>query len=59
MELMEKHMKNDDVAGVNDVEWWLLDSDAVKFLLATASVDSVDELRKVSLFPDHIQYRIS
>lgn len=48
-ELMEKHNKKDDAAGVNDLKRWPVDSDAVKFLAATESVNTVDELRKVRL----------
>jgi hypothetical protein len=47
MELMEKHAKKNDAAGVNDLKRWPADSDAVKFLAAIDSVSTVDNLRKV------------
>ncbi|EED15813.1 conserved hypothetical protein [Talaromyces stipitatus ATCC 10500] len=49
MELMEKHTKKNGTTGVNDLKRWPVDSNAVKFLAATDSVSSVDELRKHQL----------
>lgn len=49
MELMEKHTKKNGTTGVNDLKRWPVDSNAVKFLAATDSVSTVDELRKVRL----------
>ncbi|KUL81287.1 hypothetical protein ZTR_09487 [Talaromyces verruculosus] len=49
MELMEKHTKKNGTTGVNDLKRWPVDSNAVKFLAATDSVSTVDELRKHQL----------
>lgn len=48
MELMEKCTKDDEAIGVEDLNRWPFDSDAVGFLSATTSASSVNELMKVS-----------
>lgn len=48
MELMEKCTKDDEAIGVEDLNRWPFDSDAVGFLLATTSASLVNELMKVS-----------
>ncbi len=48
MELMQKYTKDDEAIGVEDLDRWPLDSDAVGFLSATTSASSVNELMKVS-----------
>lgn len=48
MELMEKCTKDDEAIGVEDLNRWSFDSDAVGFLLATTSASLVNELMKVS-----------
>lgn len=50
VELMEKRPIYDSVTGVTDLARWPLESDAVNFLAATTSADSIDHLRKVG-FP--------
>ena len=55
MELMQKSTKDDGATGVDDLERWPSDSDAVGFLSAITSADSVDELKKVSLIFESIQ----
>ncbi|KAL1983542.1 hypothetical protein VTN96DRAFT_10281 [Rasamsonia emersonii] len=45
MELMQKYVKDDGVIGVDDVERWPVDSDAVGFLSATTSAGSIEELK--------------
>jgi hypothetical protein len=47
MELMQKYVKDDGAVGVEDLECWPSDSNAVNFLLRTTSASSVDELLKV------------
>lgn len=49
MELMQKYAKEDGMFGVDDLQRWPSDSDAVEFLLATTSTTSIDELKTVSL----------
>lgn len=56
MILMQKHEKDDRgdgnlVIGVEDTDGWPLDSPAFRFLLATSSAGSIDELRQLLLFP--------
>jgi hypothetical protein len=47
MELMQGYPKEDGAIGVDDVDRWPLDSNAVDFLSITESVTSVVELTKV------------
>lgn len=47
MELMEKDTKESGLVGVNDLERWPSDSEAVEFLSATTSSDSINQLKKV------------
>jgi hypothetical protein len=47
MELMQKYVKDDGAVGVEDLERWPSDSNAVDFLSRTTSASSVDELLKV------------
>ncbi|CRG88241.1 hypothetical protein PISL3812_05269 [Talaromyces islandicus] len=53
VELMEKRPIYDSVTGVTDLARWPLESDAVKFLAATTSADSIDHLRKEPLIVKH------
>ncbi|ODH45033.1 serine/threonine protein kinase [Paracoccidioides brasiliensis] len=46
MELMDKDAKEDGAVGVNDHQRWPSGSNAVGFLSATTSTDSLDELKK-------------
>ncbi|EED22728.1 hypothetical protein TSTA_062160 [Talaromyces stipitatus ATCC 10500] len=46
MELMEKHTRKSDAPGVNDLDRWPADSNAVKFLATIESARNVDELSK-------------
>ncbi|EEH47854.2 serine/threonine protein kinase [Paracoccidioides brasiliensis Pb18] len=46
MELMDKDAKEDGAVGVNDLQRWPSGSNAVGFLSATTSTDSLDELKK-------------
>ncbi|EGE04046.1 hypothetical protein TEQG_03080 [Trichophyton equinum CBS 127.97] len=48
MELMEKDTKESGLVGVNDLERWPSDSEAVEFLSATTSSDSINQLKKHS-----------
>lgn len=48
MELMQKHLKEDGVVGIEDLDRWPSDSAAVEFLSATTSATSANELMKVS-----------
>ena len=49
MELMQKYAKDDGAIGIENLNRWSMDSDAVKFLSMTTSARSVDELMKVSI----------
>ncbi|KAH8695669.1 hypothetical protein BGW36DRAFT_264057, partial [Talaromyces proteolyticus] len=53
VELMEKRPVHDSVTGVNDLTRWPLGSDAVEFLAATTSADSIDHLREKPLIVKH------
>ncbi len=48
MELMQKYTKEDGAVGIEDLERWPSDCDAVEFLSLTTSAASVHELREVS-----------
>ncbi len=48
MELMQKHIKEDEVVGIENLDRWPSDSAAVEFLSATTSVSSAKELMTVS-----------
>lgn len=48
MELMQKHVKEDGVVGIEDLDRWPSDSAAVEFLSATTSASSAKELMTVS-----------
>ena len=47
-ELMEKHVKDGQNVGVEDLHRWPSDSKALRFLSETTTASLVDELRKVS-----------
>ena len=48
MELMQKHVKEDKVIGIEDLDRWPSDSAAVDFLSATTSASSAKQLMTVS-----------
>lgn len=48
MELMQKYAKEDGAIGIDNLNRWPADSEAVKFLSMTTSAGSVEELKKVS-----------
>ena len=48
MELMQKHVKEDGVVGIEDLDRWPFNSAAVDFLFATTSASSVKQLMTVS-----------
>ena len=48
MELMQKYTKDDGAIGVDDLERWPSDCNAVGFLSMTTSATSVDELLQVT-----------
>ena len=48
MELMQKHVKEDGVVGIEDLDRWPSDSAAVEFLSATTSASSAKQLMIVS-----------
>ena len=48
VELMQKYPKEDGAVGIEDLERWPSDCDAVEFLSLTTSTASVNELREVS-----------
>ena len=48
MELIQKYVKDDGVVGVDDLQRWPSDSDAVGFLLATTYTSSISQLKTVS-----------
>ncbi|KAH8760756.1 kinase-like domain-containing protein [Hyaloscypha finlandica] len=50
MELMQKYVKDDGAIGVENLDRWPSDSNAVDFLSRTTSASSVDELLKHPLF---------
>ena len=45
---MQKYENDSGAIGVEDMNRWPADSDAVSFLSMTTSAESVDELKKVS-----------
>jgi hypothetical protein len=49
MELMQKYIKDDGAVGVENLDRWLSDSNAVGFLSMTTSTTSVNGLMKVRL----------
>ena len=49
MELMQKYAKDDGAVGIENLNRWPMDSDAVKFLSTTTSAGSVEDLREVSM----------
>jgi hypothetical protein len=49
MELMQKYVKDGGAIGVEDLDRWPSDSNAVAFLSMTTSAPSLDELLKVSI----------
>ena len=49
VELMQKNAKDDGAIGIENLNRWSMDSDAVKFLSMTTSAESVEELMKVSI----------
>ena len=49
MELMQKYVKDDSAIGVEDLDCWPSNSNAVGFLSITTSTPSLDELLKVSI----------
>ena len=48
MELMQKHIKEDGVVGIEDLDRWPSDSAAVDFLSATTSANSTKQLITMS-----------
>ena len=48
MELMQKYAKDDGAIGIDNLNRWPADSEAVKFLSMTTSAASIEELKKVS-----------
>ena len=48
VELMQKYENDSGIIGVEDMNRWPADSEAVNFLSMTTSAGSVDELKKVS-----------
>ena len=50
MELMQTYDKNDGVVGVDDLDRWPVDSDAVGFLSTVSSTVAIEELKQVSQF---------
>lgn len=58
MELMQKYEKDFGMIGVDDLDRWPLESDAVQFLSATASALTVEELKKVGAFLIHSQCKL-
>jgi hypothetical protein len=48
MEMMQKYIKDGGAVGVENLERWPADSNAVSFLSQTTSASSVTELNKVS-----------
>ena len=51
MELMQKYAKDDGAIGVDDLERWPSDCNAVGFLSMTTSATHADELLQVSSTP--------
>ena len=49
MELMQKYAKDGGAIGVEDLDCWPSNSNAVAFLSMTISAPSLDELLKVSI----------
>ena len=47
MTLMQKYVLDKGAVGIEDLDRWSSDCDAVSFLSATTSASSVDDLRKV------------
>lgn len=47
MKLIEKNAKKKGTTSVNNLKYWLVGLNAVKFLAAIDSVSTVDKLRKV------------
>jgi hypothetical protein len=56
MELIEKHTKAKDSAGVDNLKCWPLDSNVFGFLLAIGSAKSINKLKSISLFPGNAKY---
>ena len=54
MELIQKHVKEDRVIGIEDLDRWPSDSAAVDFLSATTSAISAKQLMTVSRNPIRI-----
>jgi hypothetical protein len=50
MELIQKYIKEDRAIGVDNLDRWPLNSDALGFLSATTSAASTAELLKVCYF---------
>ena len=50
MELMQKYVLDNGAVGLEDLDRWPFNSDAVSFLSATTSASSTDELMKVSVY---------
>lgn len=48
MELMQKYAKEDGAIGIDNLNRWPADSEAVKFLSMTTSAASIEQLQKVS-----------
>lgn len=46
-------MKDDGVVGVDEVERWPVDSDALRFLSALVTIKSIESLKEVPKSPGH------
>ncbi|KAJ5244710.1 hypothetical protein N7489_004806 [Penicillium chrysogenum] len=49
MEIMQKYVKDDGMVGVDDVDRWPVDSDAVGFLSALSTTKSIESLKEQPL----------
>ena len=47
MEFMQKYTKEDGAVGIEDLDRWPADSNAVNFLSVTTSEPSMDDLKEV------------
>ena len=45
---MHKYTKEDGAIRIDNLNHWLVDSEAIKFLSMTMSIGSIEELKKVS-----------
>jgi hypothetical protein len=59
MELMQKYEKDDGSVGVDDLNRWPADSDAVEFLSAASSGTSIEALKQVSQSFSRLPFELS